>query len=939
MSKTTTCTSRDVTSTMRTIRSRPRAALPAALAVLVGITGGGAMLVGRAATADAAPSGTGPRFSSTGALGVPRARAAVAVLGDGDVLVAGGQSSNGSPLSEAELYDPASGAWRATGSMPVPLSQSTATVLGDGDVLLAGGLTLNGGQVQPTGDSVLYDPASGTWAFTKSGMPAPSFAASAALTASGDVLYAGGLTATGASAQATAGVELFDPATGTWSNGPQLPLAVADAQVSPLGGGAVLLAGGERAASGQLSPLSEVYQPSSNSWQPVGNLLQAVAQATVTHLANGAVLVAGGETTTAGAPTDLAQVYDPATGAWTRTGSLPVASYGAVAAPLPSGEVLYAGGMTSATGSPTAAAAVYDAAHGTFGTTASLLLATGYAAVAELHDGDVLVAGGQAASGVTGASELYDESSGTAPVFTSASNVQLVAGKYAYVKITTTGSPAPRLSESGALPPGLSFVPGADGTAVISGTASSAVASSYQLVVVADNGVGSPAVQHLAISFSRAAAITSPAWVSILAGRAVSFSVTGTGLPLPKLSVSGTLPPGLAFHVQGNGTATIAGTVPADVHGSWAVTVVADNGVGNAAVQRLQLVVSVPVAARIITPASFQVQAGSSSVLTVRSSGTPTPTLTESGTLPPGLSFRSQGNGTATISGTVAPEVHGSFAVTVVASNGSGSPAVQTVVIDVVVPTIAQGAGYWYVTSASELVGQGSAHLLTEGSTQYPSEIVAMAATPDGFGYYLLSAYGGVFAYGDARSFGSAEHLHLHGPTVAMAVTPSDSGYYLVTRTGQILHFGDAPFYGSPAHRRIAPVAAFAVTPDGRGYWVVTVTGAVYAFGDAQYFGGAPAGARDHVVAFASTTDGHGYWLVTRGGSVLYYGDAGYFGSTAGRRVPPITAFAPTADGRGYWLVSRRGNVYNFGDARFYGSSAHNRIEGRVVAFAARFAV
>ncbi len=894
-----------------------------------------AALVAASAPALAAPTGTSSGFSATGSLAVARAHAAVALLGDNEVLVAGGQDGSGNPLASAELYDPSTGTWHATGSMPLALSHSTATVLADGDVLLAGGLTVSSGHVVPTGDSLLYHVATGTWAFTKGGLTTASFDAGAALSAGGTVLYAGGLTATGASGTATATTEVFNPASDTWSNGPALPLAVAGEVVAPLSGSQVLVAGGETGASGELSVLAEVYSPSNSAFAAVQRIPVAVADAATTVLPSGEVLVAGGETSTGGAPSAASELFHPGNATWTSTGSLPFASYGATAGLLSGGSVLYAGGMTSGSGQPSAASALYDPTHATWTSTANLLAARGFAAGAALRNGDVLVAGGQTSAGVTGESELYSPVTTKAPAITSAATVHLVAGQYAKVTITATGNPVPQLSESGALPPGLSFSPAGNGTAVLSGTPSMSVAASYQLTITATNGVGTPAVQHLVVDFGRVPTITSPATASLVAGRAQSFTITSSGMPTPQLSVSGSLPPGLGVSYRNNGTAIVSGTVPSYDHGSWTLTVLANNGIGQAAVQHLVLAVSTPVAARITSPASFGLQSGTAVRLAVTSTGTPVPTLTEYGTLPPGLGFRPTGNGTATISGTIATGVRGTFEVTIVAANGSGSPAVQHLAIVVTVPTIAAGAGYWYVTWHNQLVTQGSARAMPSNNPQYPSEIVAIAPTPDGFGYYLASAFGGVFPYGDARMLGSVEHLHLRSPVVAMAVTPSGGGYYLVTAKGNVFHFGDAAFYGSPAHRRIAPVVAAGVTPDGHGYWLVTRTGAVYAYGDAGSYGWAPA--HWHVVAFAPTPDGHGYWMATYAGAVLNFGDAGAYGSLVGHRSPPIAAFAATADGHGYWLVSKRGNVYNFGDARFYGSSSHTRLDGPVTGFAPQF--
>jgi hypothetical protein len=46
-----------------------------------------------------------------------------------------------------------------------------------------------------------------------------------------------------------------------------------------------------------------------------------------------------------------------------------------------------------------------------------------------------------------------------------------------------------------------------------------------------------------------------------------------------------------------------------------------------------------------------------------------------------------------------------------------------------------------------------------------------MAATPDGKGYWEVASDGGIFAFGDARFFGSMGGSHLNQSVVAMAPT------------------------------------------------------------------------------------------------------------------------------------------------------------------------
>src|SRR5947209_8060448 len=64
------------------------------------------------------------------------------LLSSGKVLVSGG--FNGSYLSGAELYDPATGSWSSTGSLTTARREHTATLLPSGKVLVSGGLGSSG---------------------------------------------------------------------------------------------------------------------------------------------------------------------------------------------------------------------------------------------------------------------------------------------------------------------------------------------------------------------------------------------------------------------------------------------------------------------------------------------------------------------------------------------------------------------------------------------------------------------------------------------------------------------------------------------------------------------------------------------------------------------------------------------------------------------------
>src|SRR5580658_2885069 len=65
-----------------------------------------------------------------------------------------------------------------------------------------------------------------------------------------------------------------------------------------------------------------------------------------------------------------------------------------------------------------------------------------------------------------------------------------------------------------------------------------------------------------------------------------------------------------------------------------------------------------------------------------------------------------------------------------------------------------------YPDALYEPVPFGAAPSFDTSSVGYDYPVVAMAATPDGGGYWLVSSDGGVFAFGDAAFYGAATTLH-----------------------------------------------------------------------------------------------------------------------------------------------------------------------------------
>jgi len=84
------------------------------------------------------------------------------------------------------------------------------------------------------------------------------------------------------------------------------------------------------------------------------------------------------------------------------------------------------------------------------------------------------------------------------PKFTSASSESLAAGSLSSFLVTTTGYPAPALSEMGALPAGMTFTPNGNGTGTLAGTPTTS--GNFLVMVTASNGVGIPIVQGFSLT-------------------------------------------------------------------------------------------------------------------------------------------------------------------------------------------------------------------------------------------------------------------------------------------------------------------------------------------------------------------------------------------------------------------------------------------------------
>ena len=248
-------------------------------------------------------------------------------------------------------------------------------------------------------------------------------------------------------------------------------------------------------------------------------------------------------------------------------------------------------------------------------------------------------------------------------------------------------------------------------------------------------------------------------------------------------------------------------------------------------------------------------------------------------------------------------------------------------------------AGYWLVANDGGIFAYGNARFYgSTGGIHLNQGIVGMARTPSGHGYWLVASDGGMFSFGDARFYGSMGGSHLNQPIVGMAATPSGHGYWLVARDGGMFSFGDAHFFGSMGGSHLnQPIVGMAATPSGHGYWLVASDGGMFSFGDAHFYGSTGAiHLNQPIVGMSSAASGRGYWLVASDGGMFTFGAAHFYGSTGGLPLAaPITALTRTTSGLGYWLVGQNGDVYPFGDAQFFGSTGGFTLNRPIVTAAA----
>lgn len=184
------------------------------------------------------------------------------LVASGNVVVIGGISDDGSPLTSIEIYNPTLDSWTTSAiNLTTGVSRHTATIMADGKILITGGVNSLSVNVATT---YIYNPVADTIS-TVGNLIVPRSSHRALLLSTNNILVSGGGTAT---------AELFIPGGGVWAATGSMSTARTSFCLQPIGAGVAttILAVGDINAGGAASTTYEIYNIAGGTWGGGGTL-------------------------------------------------------------------------------------------------------------------------------------------------------------------------------------------------------------------------------------------------------------------------------------------------------------------------------------------------------------------------------------------------------------------------------------------------------------------------------------------------------------------------------------------------------------------------------------------------------------------------------------------------------------------------------------------
>lgn len=297
----------------------------------------------------------------------PRSAFSTCVV-NGKVFVIGGaiEKFGDISISIVEMYDPKTDTWEQKADMPTARVRPSAAVV-DGKIYAIGGSEMKKFRVGPGwGYTVkllatveMYDPATDTWT-KKADMPAPRSGSSCVV--DGKVYLIGGANK---KQHRLENVEVYDPSTDTWARAKSMNHARSGAAISVVDGKIYVMGGvGWPQIPNHPGPFLssvEVFNPKTNQWREKKEMPAPKSNHTASVI-DGKIYVIGGGFRGKGLYTYLSTIetYDPKTDRWTQEPDMPIAKSGHDAIVI-NGAIYVFGGNSGGGEDPLVTVEVYGA--------------------------------------------------------------------------------------------------------------------------------------------------------------------------------------------------------------------------------------------------------------------------------------------------------------------------------------------------------------------------------------------------------------------------------------------------------------------------------------------------------------------------------------------------------------------------------------------------